>query len=505
MSGRITRNSGKVWLVGAGPGEAGLLTLRGCEVLERADVVVYDRLIGPGVAEFFPPGAELIYVGKRVGDHVVVQEEIEEILLREAGAGKRVVRLKGGDPFLFGRGGEEAFSLMSRGVPVEIVPGVTSAVSVPAYAGIPVTHRAVSGGVYIVTAHRKNDEDRLDYDLLARLADTLVILMGAGRIGEIAQKLIAAGKGAETPVAIVQNGTTAEMRRTLGTLGTIGEIARESGIDAPAIIVVGPVARLAERLDWHSRLPLANRRIWLTETKKDAEVGCELAFLLREAGAEVVHLPCIATEPLDTPLPGEQELSKASWFVFSSRVGVSCFFEALRSEGRDVRSLGAARIAAVGPSTADALAARGLRVDYIPDVHDGEHLAGGLAARGDMAGARVLLFRCQGEPPTWASILSAAGAQVSRVELYRTVRTPSPLLAGVVPGDLLVFKSASAAEACAEALVCERSSLRAVCIGNPTAAAARRLGFEVTVASRASDEALFAVVLGLAGRAGDAV
>ena len=490
---------GKVWLVGAGPGDAGLLTLRGREVLGRAEVVVYDRLIGPGIAGFFPRNADLVYVGKRVGDHVVVQEEIEAILLREARAGKRVVRLKGGDPFLFGRGGEEALSLMAHGIEVEIVPGVTSAISVPAYAGIPVTHRSVSGGVYVVAAHRTNGDDGLDYAHLAVLNDTLVILMGAGRIGAIAQKLIAAGRDAATPVAVVQKGTTADMKRISGTLATIAELAQAHGIDAPAVIVVGFVAGLATKLDWHAALPLARMRVWLTETRKDAEEGQSLASMLRDAGSEVAHLPCIETEPTNAVLPCTEVFSRASWLVFSSRVGVACFFAALRREGRDVRAIGGARIAAVGPSTAAALAERGLRVDFVPEIHDGEHLAKGLAAELETGTnqVKILLFRCEGEPPAWSAILREAGADVSQMALYRTIETPSPLLASIAPGDVVVFKSASAVEVCALAMRCERSLVRAVCIGAPSGAAAKRLGFDVYAAPRASDEALFEVVLSL--------
>ncbi len=483
--------AGKVWLVGAGPGDAGLLTLRGREVLEKADVVVYDRLIGPGLAGFFPPDAKLIYVGKRTGDHTVVQEEIEEILLREALPGKRVVRLKGGDPFLFGRGGEEALTLLSRGIDVEIVPGVTSAVSVPACAGIPITHRGLSKGLYVITAHHANDEIPLDYDLPARVDDTLAILMGAGRISEIADGLIASGKSPSTPAAIIQNGTTARMKKISGPLADIGELARQSGIDAPAIIVVGDVCTLSDRLDRRGSRSLANTRVWLTGANEECDFGGRLGFLLRDAGAEVAHLPCIATVSTGADLPPEDEMRGLDWLVFSSRTGVTSFFEALDRADLDIRSIGDARIAAVGPSTARFLETRGLRVDYVPQVHDGENLARGLTETFPLAGTRVLLVRCAGAMPGWSGILRESGAAVAQAGLYETRPLASPILEQIAPGDVVVFKSASAARVCAEAVRCDKSTVRAVCIGKPSALSATRHGFSVVAAPRTDDEALF--------------
>lgn len=499
----ISAKKGKVWLVGAGPGDPGLVTLRAREVMERADVIVYDRLVGPGVAEFFPASAECVYVGKRAGSHSVVQAEIEKILLREASLGKRVVRVKGGDPFLFGRGGEEALRLAAAGIDVEIVPGVTSAISVPAYAGIPVTHRGLSCGVHIVTAHRKDENDMLDYGLLSKTNDTVVILMGAGRIGEITQGLIDAGKDAGTPAAVIENGTTARMRSARGNLSDIAQISAESGIGAPAAIVVGPVAKLASKLDWRAGAPLAGTRVWLTESKKrtSAQSGPTVAFLLRDAGAEVAHLPCITTEPIPAALPPDVFLAEPSrdvWFVFSSRVGVEEFFSLLRSERRDIRSFEGVRIAAVGPATADALEQRGLLVDYVPVIHDGWNMALGLSELGLEKGGRVVLFRCTGEPPKWRGILERTGADVLQVDLYRTIPTPSPVLENVEPGDIAVFKSASAVEVFAGAIACSTARLRAVCIGKPSAQAASKYGFIVTATPRTDDRAIFKAVMNMA-------
>lgn len=492
---------GRVWLVGAGPGDPGLLTLRAREVIEQAEVIVYDRLIGPGVAEFFPEDADVVYVGKRVADHTIEQREIEEILLREAKRGKRVVRVKGGDPFLLGRGGEEAVALMNAGVEVDIVPGVTSAIAVPAYAGIPVTHRGLSGGVYVVTAHRASEgEEVLNYDLLARVDDTLVILMGAGRIEEIARGLVLAGKSPAIPAAVIQEGTTARMRRIAGELSNIAALAAEHKIDAPAVIVVGPVAEMGERLNWRMRLPLKGVRVWLTESKKIQENKAPLlARLLRDDGAEVVNAPCIATEFVPSELPIAAEFGGDAWFVFSSQTGVAGFFDLLRRERRDIRSFAGVRIAAVGPATAEALESFGLTVDYVPEVHDGQSLAQGLADFGGVAGAKIFLFRCVGEPPAWGAILERAGAKVVQVGLYQTRPTPSPVLKNVAPGDLVVLKSASAAGVFANAIAFDRSQIDAVCIGKPSAEAASQYGFRVSVAPRTDDEAIHRTILEVAG------
>ncbi|MDR2136685.1 MAG: uroporphyrinogen-III C-methyltransferase, partial [Synergistaceae bacterium] len=360
---------GKVWLVGGGPGDPELLTVKGRRILEEADVVVYDRLIGSGILRCAPLGAELIDVGKNGGCHPVPQEEIEKILIEKALENKRVVRLKGGDPFLFGRGGEEMSTLMSRGIPCEPVPGVTSAIAVPAWAGIPVTHRDYASSIHIVTAHRR-DGAPIDYDALAPLKGTLVFLMGASALRDICEGLIAAGMDKNTPAAAIQRGTTARQKQVIGVLADLPERAAQSkGIHAPAVMVVGQVVALSETLNWRAALPLAGRRVLVPRPEshlpqKGGSGGRSgrLAALLRARGAEVVEVSPSRMENIDLPLP---PLGGYLWLVFTSGTGVECFFQRLRADQRDIREIGTAKIAAIGSMTRNAIEERGLRVDLV--------------------------------------------------------------------------------------------------------------------------------------------
>ena len=476
-------NAGKVWLVGAGPGDPGLLTLKAARVLERAEVVVHDALVGQAVLAMVPEGAEIIDVGKRAGQHPVPQARIEQILIERGQAGLRVVRLKGGDPFLFGRGGEELMALQEAGLDVEVVPGISSALAVPAYAGIPVTHRDYASSLHIVTAHGRRDpapgppageagkagqtlEDGLDYRTLAMLSGTLVILMGAASLPEICAGLVAAGKPADTPAALIERGTTARQRSVRGNLSTLPGLVAAAGAGAPALIVVGAVAALGAQLDWRARLPLAGKRVVIT---RPAQRNGALADLLRDSGAEVIELPCIRTRALPGPLPA---LAGYDWMAFTSPAGVAHFFEKLEAENRDIREIGSARIAAIGPATAQALRGKGLRVELIPERHETEAL-------GEVLSGRVLAVQ---------ALQTAGTLPGERLAVYETVSLPPALVPEDV--DYLAFASASAVEAFRAA--CPQMRAVAACIGPTTAQAARAAGYTVRMAKEATIPSLVA-------------
>ena len=409
---------GKVWLVGAGPGDRGLFTLKGLEVLQNAEVVVYDALVGDEVLALVPESADLINVGKRAGNHLMEQDRINRTLLEQALAGRRVVRLKGGDPFLFGRGGEELELLAENGIPYEVVPGVTSAFAVPAYNGIPVTHRDFTSSVHIITGHRrKNSENskRIDYEALVRLGGTLIFLMGVSSLPSIAAGLLEAGMEPDMPAAVLERGTTSGQRRVVATISTLAEEAARAGIGAPAVIVVGRVCALADRFAWAENRPLAGKKILVTRPK---ELISETAARLRRLGAEVLECPAIETVPIEPdtsgltgtgqdtrafgaetassaavnilegyfehasgPVPGQKEAAKRpDWLVFTSPAGVRIFMEAFL-EHRDVRDLCGSRIAAIGGGTAKALRQYGIRADFVPSVYDGETLGRELAQK----------------------------------------------------------------------------------------------------------------------------
>ena len=457
--------------------------------------MVYDRLVGDGVLAMIPSGAERVDVGKSGGSHPVPQREIEALLVRLALSGRRVVRLKGGDPFLFGRGGEEAEALLRHGIPFEVVPGVTSAVAAPAWAGIPVTHRGLASSLHVVTAHsREGGLPDLDFEALARLKGTLIFLMGVEGAPELCARLMEAGMAPETPAAAVERGTSARQRRVSATLRTLAEAMRGTGVRPPAVLVVGAVAALAERFDWRAALPLSGVRAAVTRPRERAG---RLSRMLRDAGAEVLEVPCIATEPLEEPL---SRIGGADWAVFTSAAGIEALTARLAREGRDVRELGGARLAAIGPATAEALRACGLRVDLMPDVYDGEHLAVALAGR-MRTGEKALLLRAEEHGPELTEGLRAAGVPFREVPLYRTCRLRLELPEDL---DMAFFTSAStvgAFAACAPAGWRGWSEVGALCIGRQTARAAREAGFaRVFTADSATLEALLAAAVAARGQ-----
>ncbi|MCX6030913.1 MAG: uroporphyrinogen-III C-methyltransferase [Chloroflexi bacterium] len=511
---------GIVYLVGGGPGDPGLLTLRGLACLRRADVVVFDRLIGRELLAHAPAQAELIDVGKESDRHPVPQDRINGLLVDRAVAGKVVVRLKGGDPFVFGRGGEEAEALVAAGIPFEIVPGVTSAIAAPAYAGIPVTHRTVACSAAIITGHRSESGQAEECSWLSAAgADTLVLLMGVANLPRIVAQLVAAGRPAETPVAVIQRGTFADQRVVVGTLADIADRVVTEGIRSPATIVVGEVVRLRERLRWFDRpdrRPLAGLRVLNTRPRHEA---AELTARLAALGAEVVELPCMEMAPPDFgPLDAVlQRLAAFDWLVFTSVNTVTFTLDRLFALGYDARALGGVRLAAVGPATAQALHSYGLRADFTPSRFTAADLA---TEMGDVAGARVLLPRSNLIPPAplpsqgrgemlpllslrrgekgdggmrevrpdLADALNARGAIVETVIAY-TVRpaTAEPgALAALLGGQIQVvtFASPSALDGLAtllgdRTLADVLTPLCVACIGPTTADAARDLGVRV--------------------------
>ena len=477
---------GKVWLVGAGPGDPGLLTCKGREVLQNATVVVYDRLAGDGVLALMPPDARCIDVGKSGGNHPVPQSGIEEILVREALAGESVVRLKGGDPFLFGRGGEEVEALLAHGLPFEVVPGVTSAIAAPECAGIPATHRGLANSLHVITAHTKEGGiAEQDYAALARLGGTLVFLMGVSAIPEICERLCANGFSPDTPMAAVEWGTTAHQRALSGSLSDFAQKAADFGLHSPSVIIVGDVAKLAERFSWRGSLPLSGKKVIVTRPRNRQGRLCKM---LRALGAEVIELPTIATVPLDSAvLP---DFDGAEWLGFTSATGVECFFALLAREGRDVRGIGRAKIAAIGPATARALNERGLTVDLVPSVYDGAHLAAELteAARG----RRIVMLRAQDGSAELTQTLRAKGANFIEIALYRTEYVKPAFQPR--NADAVLFTSASTVRGFKAACPYLDVPL-ACCIGTQTAREAERAGLKnIRVAAKATLEDLIATL-----------
>lgn len=427
-----------VYLVGAGPGDPGLITARALELIAAADVIVYDRLIPDTALDGARPDAELLYAGKGGGGPSVSQDEIQRLLLAHGSAGRQVVRLKGGDPFVFGRGGEEAEALRAAGVAFEVVPGITAGVAATAYAGIPVTHRDTSSAVAFVTGHEDPDkpESTLDWAALARFPGTLVVYMGVGRLEAIARHLIAGGRAPDEAAAVIERGTLPEQRAFAATLETLADTAERHRIRAPALLVVGPVAALHGQLSWFERRPLAGLSIAVTRPR--AQAG-ELAGRLRELGARAIEAPSIriAALPGPAPDPGAYDL-----VCLTSANGVQLLFERLAAAGRDARAFAGASVAVIGPGTAASLARHGLIADIVPQRFVAEGLVEALA---EIPLRRALIARAAEARDVLPDALRARGAEVDVVALYETVAEPLPesRRAAVAQADYVTFTSAS--------------------------------------------------------------
>ena len=476
---------GTVYLVGAGPGDAGLLGARALELIAAADVILYDRLIPEEALDVARADAELLFVGKEGGGDAVPQERTEALMIERALAGRRVVRLKGGDPFVFGRGGEEALALRAAGIPFEVVPAVTAGVAAPAYAGIPVTQRGIASAVAFVTGHEDPDKDAtaLDWDALAAFPGTLVFYMGVKRLALIADSLIAAGRDPRQPAAVVEAGTHPGQRTVAGTLGTIGELAAQADVRAPSITVVGEVAALAQELAWVARRPLAGRTVAVTRARAQAS---SLARRLRELGARVVQAPVIRIEQLPGPPldPAPYDL-----VCLTSANGVEAMFARLAAGGRDARSLAGARVAAIGPGTAAALAAHGIAADVVPERFVAEALVEALV---EVPARRALVARAAQAREVLPEALRSRGVEVDVLPLYETVAEPlsERALAAARSADYVTFTSSSTVRFFLEATGADAAlspRTRVVSIGPVTSEALRESGLEPDVEAERHD------------------
>ncbi|HZE08359.1 MAG TPA: uroporphyrinogen-III C-methyltransferase [Gemmatimonadaceae bacterium] len=483
-------SEGKVFLVGAGPGDPGLITLRGHQLIDSADAVVYDALANVAL---LPAGAretgrpELYYVGKRGGaTGSVTQTEINELVVRLAREGKRVVRLKGGDPFVFGRGSEEAQALNDAMVPFEVVPGITAGIAAPAYAGIPVTHRGLSTSVTFVTGHEdpSKPSTQTNWTALAKAGGTIVLYMGVKTLRNIADALIQGGMAAEIPAAAIQWGTHPKQRTVVATLDTIAARAQDENLTAPVITVIGWSVVLRDELSWFERRPLFGKRIVVTRATQQAPA---LSEKLREVGANVMEMPATQIARLDlAPLRSAiAQIASFQWLIVTSQNAVSIFWEQLLGAGRDARALAGLKIAAVGPSTAGALLERGIAVDLIPERFVAEGVIETMQRRDDVAGSKVLYVTAEGAREVLPDALTKMGAEVRVIEAYRSIRDgqgAEQLARAIEAGkvDLVTFTSASSVKAYVEAVGNDLATrVPAVSIGPQTSTALREAGLEV--------------------------
>jgi uroporphyrinogen III methyltransferase/synthase len=488
----MTDGPGIVFLVGAGPGDSGLMTIRSLDLIVAADVIVHDRLIPRDALAAARPDAEILYVGKEPGDASVPQEGIEELLIDRARQGKIVVRLKGGDPFVFGRGGEEAEALAAAGIPFEVVPGVTAGVAAPAYAGIPVTHRDDASAVAFVTGHEDPEkrDSALDYEALARFPGTLVFYMGVKGLPRITEALIAAGRDSSEPAAVIERGTLPGQRTVSSTLEGIAGAAEEAGIKAPAVTVVGPVAARREQIAWLEQRPLHGKRVVVTRARAQAS---ELARRLDALGAEPIELPAIRIEPRidsDEVRRAVESIHTYALVCLTSANGVNLLFEAMAGQGRDARALAQASVAAIGSGTEAALAANGVMADIVPERFVAEELTEALDEL-ELAGKPVLIARAAEAREVLPDALRRKGAQVDVVTLYETVaEDPDPeALERAREADFITFTSSSTvrnfvAKAGRDGIP---EKARVLSIGPVTSEAIREAGLSVDVEAQRHD------------------
>jgi uroporphyrinogen III methyltransferase / synthase len=475
---------GTVYLVGAGPGDPALMTRRSLELIAAADAIVFDRLIPPGALDRARPDCELRYVGKQPGAQAMSQERINSLLVELARAGRSVVRLKGGDPFVFGRGGEEAQALAAAGIPYEVVPGVTAGTAAPAYAGIPVTHRDVASAVAFVTGHEdpRKDESSIDWAALAAFPGTLVLYMGVKNLAEIAERLVAGGRDPSEPAAVVERGTLPGQRTVTGTLADIAERADGAELRPPAVTLIGPVARLREPLAWLERRPLFGKSVAVTRARAQASA---LADRLTELGARVVEAPAIRIEP--RPVTGGvaaaiEGIAAYSLVCLTSPNGAALLFDALAARGRDARALAGATVAAIGPGTAAELERRGVVADVVPERSVAEALADALRET-RVDGRRVLVARAAEARDVLPAALRERGAAVDVVALYDTVAEPltDEQRRGLSEADYVTFTSSSTVRYLLEAVGGTGSfpaRVRVVSIGPVTSATLRENGLK---------------------------
>jgi uroporphyrinogen III methyltransferase/synthase len=495
------KQNGICFLTGAGPGDLGLVTLRARQVIESAEVIFYDYLANPEILDWAPATAERIYVGKQEGRHTIPQEEINALLVKQTKAGKRVVRIKGGDPLLFGRGGEEAEALAAAGLAFEVIPGVSSAFAVPTYAGIPVTHREHSSQLTIFTGHEDptKPDPTIDYGKLATQPGTKVMLMGVTHLEAITRRMLDHGADPALPVALVQWGATPRQRTVQGTLSEIAQRVRESGLTAPAVAIFGEVVRLREKLRWHETKPLFGKRIVVTRTQRQAGT---LSVALRELGAEVYELPTIRIEPPKDRLEFGQLVQDShtyDWIVFASVNGVDAFFDMFDKLYSDAREIGGPRIAAIGPATAARVKAFRLKVDLQPEEAVAEGLLKAFLKDGSVENQKILIVRAEKARDLLATELTKRGAIVDEAIGYRTV--PETGGAGIERfrkegADLITFASSSAAENFAALGLPLSKETRIASIGPVTSKTLKALGIKVDVEARQHDVAGLVTAIG---------
>lgn len=487
-------NAGKVYLVGAGPGDLGLVTLRAKECIESADVIVYDHLANPEMLGWAREDAEIIYAGKQSGEHALTQDQINSLLVEKARDGEQVVRLKGGDPFVFGRGAEEAKAIVDAGIKFEIVPGITSAIAGPAYAGIPVTHRAENSHVTFWTGHEDpaKTESAIDYAALAKLGGTQVMLMGVERLESITKEMLAKGARADLPVALVRWATTGRQETLTGTLKDIAERAVAAAFKPPAIAIFGDVVSLRNDLNWYEKRPLSRKRIVVTRTRKHAS---ELSNRLRALGADVIELPTIRIEP-PTDLREFAELVQDAhgydWIVFTSPNGVDAFFEMFYKLYDDAREIGPAKIAAIGPATAQRVRDFHLHVDLQPDEFVAEAVVREFQKQGGVENLRILLARAEKARDVLPKQLSSLGAIVDEGFAYRTVpetRDTAGARRRLLDegADLITFTSSSTVENFLALGLAWPKGMRIASIGPVTSKTARERGLKIDIEARRHD------------------
>lgn len=509
--------TGKVWLAGAGPGDAALLTVKTRELITSVDVIVYDALISAEIRSLFPEKTACINVGKRSGCHPVPQDEINEILVREAGAGRKVLRLKGGDPFVFGRGGEEIERLLDAGIPYEVVPGVTSAVAVPAYAGIPVTHRDYTSSFHVITGHaRKGKEMEIPFQELVRLNGTLIFLMGITALPGIVRGLLDAGMDPSMPSAVLEKGTSSRQRRVSAPLSELPDAAKEKKIKTPAIIVVGKVCSLSDAFEWAKNRPLGGMQVIVTRPEQSVSA---MSDRLRNLGAQVIELPAIRTVPVEQNSALEEALQRfgtragEEWLVFTSPAGVRIFYEQLQKSGKDIRWLfgrtAAAGVqiktAAIGKSTAREMQKYGLSADVVPEIYCAGKLGEAIADAASEDSAVTVLRAREGSrellPP-----LEKSGILTEDIPLYDTcIRVNGELHDSVLEMlqngeiDFVTFTSASTVTGFTSALPeMDFTKICGVCIGEQTAREAEKYGIRTAVSEKATMDSMTELMIQLA-------
>ncbi len=484
---------GKVTLVGAGPYDVGLLTLKGYHALKEADVLVYDRLLNTEFLNMVKETCEKINVGKAKNNHPVSQTEINQILLTKALEDKNVVRLKGGDPYVFGRGSEELELLRAHHVPFEVIPGITAAVSVPSYAGIPVTARDCASSVHIITGHKKEGEPLdIAFDALVKLGGTCVFMMSLYNLSQICAGLLAAGMAAHTPAALIENGTSSKQRKFVADLSNIEQVAKDNNVLSPTVFVVGDVCQLSERYDWFDRLPLHQTKVVVTSHKGADET---MAQKLRALGADVVTYPCIKTIPMQEEIDqffcDVKALASYEWVVFTSKQGVKYFFDGMKQHKIDVRALCGMHVAAVGPETEKELIERGIMADYVPECYHADALATGLV--GKVTG-QVLLARAKNGAKGLTELFDQNKICYKELPLYETISVqPEPICIEDV--DYVAFKSASAVHGFVQSIEKDkRSTINGICIGEQTAQAASAYGIRTFVAHTATIDGMVELI-----------